>query len=243
MWVGVLVYGLGGLLLLVLLWPTESSARKLLQRWRIKEPTQAQIAEARSYLRQRRFWYPWIFLAAPLVSGGLGAREELGGFQQQVIVTVLTALLIAELVALRPTRDRVRTAVLVRRGLFDLVPRWAVAVFAVVVLLTCTFAANGSKPWAIFGASVLCLLAVVGAVWLAVIRPASGDLVVDAVLRTRSARVALGLGIGLHGPLLVAGTPQLGWLTGWLPLVASVGTILAWIWVANPPAKVPLVAG
>ena len=302
MWAGVLGYGLGGLLLLVLLWPTESSAVKLLRRWRIAEPTSAQVAEAWSYLRRRRFWYPWIFLAAPVVFGRFGAPGGDGHGYQQMVVTALAALLIAELLALRPTRARIRTASLTPRGLFDLVPRWGVTVFAVLIALVVGFATagivaqewafqfwqtlgpdgsvaiyggsmtvgnpeelgNGSGSWTILGATGLCLLAVGAVIGLAMIRPASGDPVVDAVLRTRSARVALGRGIGLAGPLLNAGVwrigllaqydhqptvpPVPGWIpelyrgTGWVPLAALLGCVLAWIWVANPPAKLPLVA-
>src|SRR5205823_70541 len=49
--------------------------------------------------------------------------------------------------------------------------------------------------WGVVGAALVCTLAVGAVVWLASVRPASGDLEVDTALRTRSARVAVGLGV------------------------------------------------
>lgn len=296
----VLLFGLYGLALLLVVWPTTKSARKVLQRWRVAEPTDDQVVEVLSYLRRRRFWYPWLLLVAPFVMSRFGSSDGGGGGASQVLVAVLTALLIAELLALRPTRAAVRAASLMPRGLFDLVPRWAVACYGVLIVLTAGFGtagvvvqawvndfvstlgpngevpttdgstsfvnsaeqlADGRAPWVHLGATALCLIAVGAVVWLAKVRPGGADVVVDGVLRTRSARVALGLGIALQGALAVdalqriariAGYVRYGappWTgvvedwTGWFPVVVWLGSILAWIWVANPPAKVRLVAG
>ena len=291
------IYALAGLLVLGLIWPTNRSARKLLTTWRIPEPTVDQVAEALTYLRRRRFWYPWFFLGSPFVMSRFGPTDRGVG---QFFVTVLTALLIAELLALRPTRAAIRTASLMPRRVFDLVPRWAVACYAVLIVLTVGFGiagvvvqawandfvstlgpngevpttdgstsfvnvteqlADGRVPWVHLGATALCLIAVGAVVWLAKVRPSGADVVVDGVLRTRSARVALGLGIAIQGALLIAAMRRIAaiavyvrygapsWTeafdawTGWFPLVVLLGSILAWIWVASPPAKVRLVAG
>lgn len=276
-----LVFAVGGLVLLVVVWPTERSARNLLRAWRVADPTPEQVAEALSYLRKRRFWYPWIFLVIPL----LGDRYDWGeGVSYQFVVPVMAGLLVAELAALRPSRHRVRTASLTPRRLFDLVPRWAVACHAVLVSATVGYAvvgiaaqpwaaeygramaggagsawaeelAEGSKPWVVLGITVLSLLAVVAVVWSAMVRSSGADVVVDGVLRTRSSRVVLGLGIGLQGTLLAAGARRLTmvagfdqapeWVTdlyratGWFVLVGVVGSVLAWVWVANPPLPRP----
>lgn len=276
MGLSLVIYAVFGLLLLLLVWPTDRTARRLLNTWRVPDPTAEQVAEALSYLRRRRFWYPWFFLAAPLVPGWGGARQS---SYNHFLITVLAGLLIAELLALRPARDRVRTASLTPRELFDLVPKWAVVLYACLGLASTGFAVAGligqqwawrqsldsgfglpdlygPEPWIVLLATMACLLAVGAVCLLAVIRPAGGDGVVDAVLRTRSARVALGLGIALQGQLLATAAGRIAmyditsleWLrelyrlTSRVPTAAWAGSILAWIWVANPPATVRMLA-
>jgi hypothetical protein len=144
-----------------------------------------------------------------------------------LLASVLAALLLAELVAaLRPARGTTRSAALSRRRWADLVPRWAVAVhLALVGLATAqavaaiaahgwsraVVAAGGSGldpaaarrlsdtagSWLILVEAAFGLVGVYGVVVLAVRRRAEADPAVDSVLRTRSARVAVGVGIGL----------------------------------------------
>jgi hypothetical protein len=159
----ILLYGFALVVLVMLVWPTAAAARRLLRRWRVTEPRPEQVAEALSYLRRRRFWYPWLLLAL---------------------------------------------------GLFSQAPRL----------------------------------------------PASGDPEVDAVLRIRSARVAIALGIALQGLLLAASVHVIGeyhadlltgvvpdWFSGlgvwinWLPVVAFFTCLSVWRSLVTPSTKRPLV--
>jgi hypothetical protein len=45
-------------LLLLALWPGERQGTKLLKRWGVAEPEEAEITIAVTYLRRRRLWYP-----------------------------------------------------------------------------------------------------------------------------------------------------------------------------------------
>lgn len=54
--------------LLLLLWPTRYSGRRLLQRWGVAEPTEPQCAEAVRCLRQRRILYVVLFVLVPAFS-------------------------------------------------------------------------------------------------------------------------------------------------------------------------------
>ncbi|MEO6088932.1 MAG: hypothetical protein ABIQ18_38055 [Umezawaea sp.] len=262
--------GVVGLLLLLLVWPTASSARKLLNTWRVHDPSAEQIDEALTYLRRRRVWYPWFFLATPLVFGWFGSAN--GGYNQ-ALITGLAGLLIAELLALWSVRTSPRTTELAPRGLFDLIPKWAASLYTLLVLMTEAYAvagltgqreawrqpggldgipgnSYGPTPWIIALATAGCLLAVAAVCRLTMIRPTSGDGVVDTVLRTRSARVALGLGIALQGQLLAAAADRIAFYGAnpvashnWVPTAAWAGSVLAWVWVANPPLKLSLLAG
>jgi hypothetical protein len=201
-----LLYGFALVVLVMLVWPTAAAARRLLRRWRVTEPRPEQVAEVLSYLRRRRFWYPWLLLA-------LGLFSQAPDFEL-LLASVLAALLIAELLALRPTRTRLRTATLVPRAPLDLVPRL----------------------------------------------PASDDPEVYAVLRIRSARVAIALGIALQGLLLAASVHVIGeyhvdlltgvvpdWVSGlgvwinWLPVVAFFTCLSVWRSLVTPSTTRPLV--
>jgi hypothetical protein len=245
-----------GLLLLVL-WPTEHSGRRLLQTWGIPDPRQAQIAEAVRYLRQRRFLYVLFFLLFPSLAG----LADLPGIG--IYVPLLAGMLVAELVAtLRPVSG-VRSASLDRRGWRDLVPRWAVHTTAFGALGTAAVAVAGilSGPghaWLALGYVVASLLFVAALVALAVRRPAVEDPAVDAALRTRTARVAVGIGFGWLGTALTVAIGHLRSLTvlrtdgverpSWLTddvvdvldvadLVVIAGMIVCWLWVALPSRR------
>jgi hypothetical protein len=209
-----LIMGLVGLAILIVLWPGEKQGERLLKRWGVPDPDDADVALAVRYLKRRRLWYPWLYLAIPPLIGDTGT----GTF----IATLLLGGLIAELLAQRPSRGPVREAVLAPRTLPAIVPAW--------VLVLGGLAATGSivhlaltahwKPLAVaVGTVVLC--AVVTA--LAVRRPAVGDPRVDLALRRRSARVTIGLGI--------AACTTIGWPAGdfrsFLVVVVALAAFLA----------------
>ncbi len=293
-------WGLVGLVLVVVLWPTTSAGRRFLRRWGVPEPDDRQSAQAVEYLRDRRLLYPALFLLAPVVAQpvarALGFAEP-GSGAFRSLASVLVALLAAEAVAaLRPVRGT-RTATLVRRHWRDLVPRWAVGVLlalgAVAVLLAATGLA--AQPWAdrvaaavptggvwrsadgtvqrtvseqyyakiglpvstIALVGAVCGLGVVlGVVRLAVRRRSLADPLVDAACRTRSARVAVGIGLAWMASMVLVAVGRLDYLrsvdipdagfppapawlehtsaTGYLGLAALLLGLGGWIRVAVP---------
>jgi hypothetical protein len=265
------VVGFALVVVVMFAWPTAAAARRMLRRWRVSEPRPDQVAEALSYLRRRRFWYPWL-LALGLFT--LAPHVDL------LLASVLAALLIAELLALRSTRARLRTATLAPRAAFDLVPRRPAALLAILATVTAILAllAIGIRAsveveaelviveldvvhpdrsaWLLLGATAACLIAV-GVVWqVAVLRPASGDPEVDAVLRIRSARVAVALGLALQALLLAASVQVVGgyhadllsgvvpaWFSelgvwiNWMPVVAFCTSLSVWRSLVTPATK------
>jgi hypothetical protein len=245
---------LATLVLLLVLWPTERSGRRLLVTWGVPEPRPGQVVEAVRYLRQRRLLYLVFFLLFPSLAG----LTDLPGIG--IYVPLLVAMLVGELVAtLRPVSG-VRSASLDRRSWRDLVPRWAVLVTvggAVSTVVAGVLAGPGDAWIALVyvGASLLFVGVVVG---LAVRRPAVEDAVVDAALRTRTARVAVGIGFGWLGTALVvavehlrlltvAGSesaPRPAWLTDDLRDVLDVAefvvfavAVVCWLWVTTPSRR------
>src|SRR5690348_8256480 len=108
--------GLIGLAILIVLWPGQKHGKRLLKRWGVPDPDDAEVALAVRYLKRRRIWYPWLFLALPPVIGD----TTVGAF----IATVLLGGLIAEVLAQRPSRGPRREAVLAPRTLLGIVPAW-----------------------------------------------------------------------------------------------------------------------
>jgi hypothetical protein len=116
--------------------------------------------------------------------------------------------------------------------------------------------------WFVLGYTAAALVLMVLLVRLAVRRPAVADEAVDAALRTRTARVAVGIGFGWLGsavflspkrvadlrsaadwPMvpdvpppewLVPGLNRVGELVGFFGLLVAIG---CWIWVANPTGR------
>jgi hypothetical protein len=228
--VTVLLYGLIGLAILVVLWPTERSGRQLLRSWSVKEPTAEQSRQAMRYLRDRRLLYPVLFFLA-----GLYDFRDIGWWSNW-FVPIIAALLVAEVIGMVRRRSGVRVASLARRGWRDLVPLWAMILFLGLAAIGLGFAA--AREWVVIPGIVVCLVLVLGLVALAVRRPADGDLQVDAALRTRSARVAVGIGIAWMTAMLALAAPVLVEVVGIVLFVVAIG---GWIAVANPVRALPFV--
>lgn len=222
----VLVSGLFGLLILIPLWPGQREGRRLLRRWGITEPTEGDIADAQRYLRRRRFWYPWLFM---LFSGAATAwigRQEGDDTLAMALATVLVGSLVAELLAQRPTRAAQREAMLAPRGVRDLVPVWALVVFGLAVVAGAV-RLGLLRQWLLFAIVLVAAVLTGLMLLLAVRRPAVGRPEVDLALRTRSARVAVGLGAAV--------ATWLAAVTSTLPsLVLGVLGIVALLAIANP---------
>lgn len=245
-------------LLLLLLWPTEHSGKRLLRTWGIPDAQPAQITEAVRYLRQRRLLYVVFILLLPSLTGLLGNAPGIAFF-----VPLLLAMLIAEGIAtLRPVSG-VRSAALSRREWRDLVPRWAVRTFAIsaagiAVLAVAGLVSGPGYAWLALTYVVVCLSLVAGLVALAVRRPAVADDAVDAALRTRTARVAVGIGFGWLGTAFTIATdhlrlltvahaepvPRPGWLTDAVVDALDIGgfvvialALSCWLWVAVPSRR------
>ncbi|MCE6999651.1 hypothetical protein LZG04_33280 [Saccharothrix sp. S26] len=277
--------GLAGLLLVVLLWPTASAARRFLRRWGVPEPDDRQTARAVAYLRDRRLLYPVLFLLAPVVVAPVARilgfeHPDAGAFRG--LATVLVALLLAEAVAaLRPARGT-RIATLTPRHWRDLVPRWAIGVLLALGTAAAVLAVAGlaAQPWAnrvaaaipaggswrsadgavvtvserhyagigvpvslIALVGVVCgLCAVLGVVRLAVRRRSLPDPAVDLALRTRSARVAVGIGLAWMASMVVVAANRLDFLRAVRLPVAGMPPAPAWLEHASAAGSVALVA-
>jgi hypothetical protein len=220
-----------GVLLLIALWPTDKTSAKVLRKWGVADPTPAQVAESKVYLKRRRLLYPWLFLA--ISSAGYRAFPGSDFIGTEILLTVLAGMLLAELIAsLRPSKGTRREAVLVPRGVLDLVPAWGLVVFGLgAALALVVFLLAQPTPASGIIALVFCVVAVLGAVLLAVQRPSSGDGSVDTAFRVRSARVALGLGVALTG-LLCTMAPVGGFV---VPALVLVLIGLGWNLVGPPP--------
>jgi hypothetical protein len=192
---------LAAAVVLLVLWPTRQSGRRLLRRWGVAEPEPPQIATAVQYLLRRRILFAVLWIGLALAATAVPALDEYaspGG----VIVPLLAAMLLAELIAmLRPARG-VRVASLDRRTWRDVLPVWTVVVGAVlvgwigaltVVGLAAASAESSGVNWYPLGGTLVCLTVVGTVVFLAVRRPSVADAAVDAALRVRTARVATGM--------------------------------------------------
>lgn len=210
-WTTVVVFIFVGLMLLVLLWPTAANGRRLLKKWEVPDPTDAQVEDAVRYLKRRRLLYPWLYPA-------IGYFTPLGNGNWDVLVTVFAGTLLAELLALRPRREARRVATLTPRGLRDIASKWVLLCYVAIVITSVIYLVIDWRPWQILWL-VLSVIAVSVVTWAAVARPANGDEIVDMALRTRSVHFAAGLGAAVAGALP----------TGFLGLIG----IVAWIAMAN----------
>jgi hypothetical protein len=152
--------------------------------------------------------------------------------------------LLAELLAQRRRPGSARVAVPVRRGWTDVVPRWALvphslAALGAVVLPGLALAGVGwarrwypgwasRTLWLVLGVAVLSVVVVWVIVGLALRRPTVAEARVDPLLRTRSGRVSVGLGIASLYALIGSGGSDFRGL-----IVAVVG-LVCWSMIAGP---------
>ncbi|WP_370941948.1 hypothetical protein AB5J62_22840 [Amycolatopsis sp. cg5] len=233
-----------GLVTLVLLWPVPRSATKLLRRWGVGDPTEDEVAQALTYLRRRRVWYPWLLIGLPAALTGTGLLPAGQDTTWLLPSILLLGALLAELFAQRRDPSPVRAAVPVRRELTDIVPRWALvlhatAAIAAFVLLGAALAGAGWARnwhpswservlWLSLGAALVTVVTVWAVVGLALRRPPVAQLRIDPLLRTRSARVPLGLGTATLCALIGGDD---GGLRGMLVVLAG---LALWSAIAGP---------
>lgn len=240
----IVVECLFALLVNAIVWPTKRSAKRLLRRWLVKDPTEAEVAEALTYLRRRRIWYPWLFIGLPIVFDGIGLLSHDQDNVWSFPAMLLIGALLAEMLAQRRSPTPIRAAIPVRRGLTDLVPGWALALHTVaalgaIVLLGGALAGLGWARhwypgwsarllWVALAAAVLTALVVWAVVGLALRRPSVAELRIDPVLRIRSARVPVGLGVAVLCALIGGGQSD---FRGGIVFVAG---LFLWSVIARP---------
>jgi hypothetical protein len=192
--------GILGGVILFLLWPGPKQGLKVLRRWGIAQPSDADIAEAVRYVKRRRIWYPWLFFLLPLLAEAAGMTDETTSGLWSVVWTLLIGGLLGELFGLRPQRTSRRTVMLAPRRLIDLVPVAALGAlgFAVVGGVVETVLA---RQWAELGVVLVCALAAVAILVVTQLRPVAGNPVVDQALRVRSARMATAFAIAVPAML------------------------------------------
>ncbi|MGW3966198.1 hypothetical protein ACWED2_40690 [Amycolatopsis sp. NPDC005003] len=221
-----LLMGLVGLAILIVLWPGKKHGKRLLERWGVADPDPGEVELAVRYLKRRRLWYPWLFLAIPplLDDAGVGT----------ILATLLLGGLIAELLAQRPSRGPRREAELAPRTLLGIVPAW--------ILVLGGLAAAGSllhlgltAQWKLLAVAAGAALVSGAITLLAVRRPPAGAARADLALRCRSARVAVGLGIGA--------CTAVGWPAGnFSSFLAVVAGLVAFLAVTAPAKRLPAAA-
>jgi multisubunit Na+/H+ antiporter MnhB subunit len=222
-----------GLLLLLWVWPVRKAAVRLLHRWGVPHPSEHDVAEALTYLKRRRYWYPPLFLGVPFLAGWLHVLPG-ENTVSWVIATLVGGGLLAELFAQRRPKRPYREALLVRRVLTDLVPWWALAVFVVAAVAAALRLAL-RHSWPDLGVTAVAVAATALIAVLAVHRPVSGTIEVDLALRLRSARVAIALGIVVAAAETDLPPGPWSWLAGLIALG------VAWSMVA-PLKRVPVPA-
>ncbi|GGU19922.1 hypothetical protein [Lentzea flava] len=190
----VVIMGAIGLVLTMMLWPTPSTGKRLLKKWQVPDPTEAQVTDAVRYLRKRRLLYPWIYVA-----GAFG--PEFDSDMTRLVIIVLGGALLAELIALRPPRSAQRVASLVPRGLTDIAAKGVLISYIVIVLGVLVHLCLQQEWQRVLWLGVS-VAAVAVITWAAVARPATGDQQVDMALRTRSVHVSAGLGAAVAAVLI-----------------------------------------
>jgi hypothetical protein len=195
-----ILLGIAGGVILFLLWPGPKQGVKVLRRWGIAQPSDADVAEAVRYLKRRRIWYPWLFFLLPFLAEAAGMTDEATSGLWSLVWTLLIGGLLGELFGLRPERARRKTVMLARRRLVDLVP--------VAGLGALGFAVAGGvletvleRQWAELVVVVVCALAAIAILVVTQLRPVAGNPAVDQALRVRSARLAIAFAIAVPATL------------------------------------------
>lgn len=239
------LYPTCGLALMLLTWPMAGSARRVLRRWgNITNPTPDQIRLVVRHLRERRLLVVPLMFLAPLTARAmptiLGPTNDLGSYH--LLGSLLVAWLLAEVLAtVRPRRESVRVASLVRRNW--LVPRWAVGLhlgLAGTAIVLAIVAQPWPGGWYLIVLTLMTCVVVYGIAWLAMVRPAGAHDDVDAALRIRSARVAVGAGILLAGMFIDAAGTRFHVQPAVAAGVAmiTVATLIGWGGVISAPRRV-----
>ncbi|KDN21327.1 hypothetical protein [Amycolatopsis rifamycinica] len=225
LWVAVLM-GLVGLAILIVLWPGKKHGKRLLERWGVAEPEPAEVELAVRYLKRRRLWYPWLFLAIPPLLDDTTTGS--------ILATLLLGGLIAELLAQRPSRGPRREAELAPRALLGIVPAWILVLGGLAAAGALAHLALTAQ-WKLLAVAVGTALISAAITLLAVRRPAVGAARADLALRCRSARVAVGLGIGA--------CTAIGWPAGdFVSFLAVVAGLAAFLAVTAPAKPRPAAA-
>ena len=224
--------------LLAVIWPGRRQGLRVLTRWGVDDPGRTEVTDAVRYLKRRRLWCPWMFIAGSALVSSRGDTGAWAATQTLLSALVLGAL-VAEVVAQRPSRGLRRAAALAHRRIGDLVSVWSFAAAAILVVAVVGVSglAMAGVEWArrlqpdpgpvLVGALAVSAIGA-GIVWLTVRRPAVGEPRADNALRLRSARVGVGLTMATLGILFSVG----GSTTG--QFVAGAG-VLCWIATVNPP--------
>lgn len=195
-----ILMGIGGAVILYLLWPGPKQGVKVLRRWGITHPSDADIAEAVRYLKRRRICYPWLFFLLPFLAEAAGMTEEAASGTWSLVWTLLIGGLLGELFALRPDRTSRKTVILARRRLIDLVPVPALVVAGLAVAAGVVETVT-ARQWAELGVVVVCALAAAAILVVTLLRPVAGRPDVDKALRIRSARMATAFAIAVPAAL------------------------------------------
>lgn len=195
-----LFMAIGCAVLLYLIWPGPKQGVKVLRRWGIAYPSDADVAEAVRYLKRRRVWYPWLFFLLPLLAEAAGLTEEAATGAWSLVWTLLIGGLLGELFALRPDRTARKTVLLARRRLIDLVPVPALVVLGLAVAVGVVETVL-ARQWAELGVLVVCTLAALAILAVTLLRPVAGKPDVDRALRVRSARMATAFAIAVPAAL------------------------------------------
>jgi hypothetical protein len=214
------ILGLFGLAILIVLWPGEKHGKRLLVRWGVADPDAGEVALAVRYLKRRRLWYPWLFLAIPPLLDDTTTGS--------ILATLLLGGLIAELLAQRPSRGPRREADLAPRTLLGIVPAW-ILVLGGLAAAAALLHLGLTAQWKLLAVAAGTVVVSAAITLLAVRRPAAGAPRADLALRCRSARVAVGLGIGA--------CTAVGWPAGDLVSFLAVAAGLAAFLAVTAPAK------
>jgi hypothetical protein len=279
------------------LWSNYPSGRKMARKWGVPEPTDEQVEEVFRYRRLRLASYPVLLVVCAGAVEVSQRNQHDQDDQDGALVLVLMFLLgsvIADVVALLRAK---RALPPTRLRLFDLVPRWGVVWYGLLVLATVVSGlvdlqaqphitpellrtVRDSNSNDEIGVPIivpligtpLVMLCVAFVLWFAKARSYSADDSVDRALRTRSARVVLGLAMAMQAVLISASSWRMRFVSNYAEAadpnqvtpaesavrtwaertmdlvepwtsVLGVLTFFCWISMANPVTRTPAKSG